>query len=274
VDTFYNDNDEVKRKDTYTYDAKKNLCSKVTTDSEGKQINYEKTVYDNDGNVLEKYEGDNEDSLILKRQYVYKDGRLISDTYYYVDGDVDYDEYDYDDAGLLIEKRHIDPEDGYIYRRWTYEYSDEGKLIEMKDAMYDHVTIEYYDEEERVVLEEFYSNEVKSGYVEYKYNEYGLEEDIQFDADGSEVRHNKTVYDDKGLKKAVLHIDEDGSEIITSAYEYDDSGNLLHSKGMFSEYTAEYNEYGYPTKIHNVNNDPTRDALPYDITEEYEYTYY
>ena len=265
---------------TYEYDDRGNLITQISVDKDGIQTDFKKYIYDEDGNKIQEIEGNNEKDASIKHMYSYKDGLLDFDRFYFVNGSTDYNEYEYDDKGQLICKKHINEEDGYVYRTWEYEYDSEGNLTEMRDSMYEHLTVEHYDKAGRKILEELYYNGEISAKYEYKYNDYGLEESIMYDSDGSIIRHNKTKYNSSGLETAVCTVNDDGTEIITSICEYDGSGNLIHRAtvnsqlGGYHEYTAEYNEYGYLTKMHNVCNDMTRDAGGYDITEEYEYIYY
>ena len=277
-ETFYSSG-VANRTITYEYDDKGNLITQITVDKDGSQIDFKKNVYDDDGNKIEVIEGDNDKDASPKQMYSYKDGLLAYDRYYFVDGDTDYNEYEYNDKGQLICKKHINEEDGYVYRTGEYEYDSEGNMTEMRDSMYEHLTVEHYDAAGQKTLEELYYNGDLSATEEYKYNDYGLEEWIMHDSDGSLINHTRTKYNSNGLKTAVYSVNDDGSEVITAIYEYDDAGNLIHRiSGRFRlgdyEYTAEYNEYGYLTKMHDVCNDMTRDAGTYDITEEYEYTYY
>ena len=125
------------------------------------------------------------------------------------------------------------------------------------------------------ILEEFCNaDEEVHAQTEYKYNEYGLEETIRYGEDGSEQQHSRTVYNDKGLATASYSSSGGREEQMQIFYEYDDSGRLIHSKGFFTEYIVEYNEYGYLLKMHKEDDSPFRSSLPVDITEEYEYTYY
>ncbi len=264
---------------TYEYDDMGNLITQISVDEDGIQCDYKKYIYDEDGNMIQEIAGDNDIDASIERMYVYKDGLLASDRFYFSNGSTDYNEYEYNDKGELIGKKHINEENGYVYRTWEYEYDSEGNLTEMRDSMYEHLTVEHYDEAGRKILEELYYNGELSAKYEYKYNDYGLEESIRYDSDGTVSRHTRTKYNSKGLETGVYTVNEDGSEKQTSFCEYDDAGNLIHRKSGDSllggyEYTAEYNEYGYLTKMHNVCNDMTRDAGTYDITEEYEYKYY
>lgn|GEM_PF-6489216 len=264
---------------SYEYDDRGNLITQISVDEDGIQTNFKKYIYDEDGNKIQVIEGDNDKDASIKQMYSYKDGLLVYDRYYFVDGDTDYNEYEYNDKGQLICKKHINEDNGYVYRTWEYEYDSEGNLTEMRDSMYEHLTVEHYDEAGRKILEELYYNGELSAKYEYKYNDYGLEESIAYDSDGTVSRHTRTKYNSKGLETGVYAVNDDGTEMITSLREYDDAGHLIHSiSGKWQmgdyEYTAEYNEYGYLTKMHNVCNDMTRDAGTYDITEEYEYIYY
>ncbi len=88
-----------------------------------------------------------------------------------------------------------------------------------------------------------------------------------------------TEYDESGNEIRGVHYNEDSEIVFSYTCDYDENGNLLYSvsdgNGLGGrEYTAEYNEFGYPVKIHIINNDPTRDIGMYDITTEYEYVYY
>lgn len=273
--TDYDKDGKVQGTYTYTYDERGNECTYTFTGVDGKPILYRKTVYDEEGNVLEVYDGDSEEDCSLQEEYIYRDGLLFSNTFYYNDGSTNYTEYTYDENGRCTEKVHFNQDDGYVYRRWIYEYDEAGKLKKMKDISHDSVYIETYDDEERKILEEFCNaDEEVHAQTEYKYNEYGLEETIRYGEDGSEQQHSRTVYNDKGLATATYSSSGGREEQMQIFYEYDDSGRLIHSKGFFTEYIAEYNEHGYLLKMHKEDYSPFRSSLPVDITEEYEYTYY
>ncbi len=84
----------------------------------------------------------------------------------------------------------------------------------------------------------------------------------------------KKLYDN-GLIKCTSIVSDDGEENIETTWEYDESGNLTHTINKFgSEYTAEYNEYGYVIRDDDFCSNPLRDAGQYDYITEYEYIYY
>ena len=265
------DSNETGRTD-YTYIENGNMSLKVSTGSG--RGSYQKIVYDADGNKTEEYDGDSEADAVLNNKYEYSDGKLIREIFYaHQEAPFWIQEYEYDENGLLIRKEQKS-EDGYIYRSWDYTYDDAGKMTHMTEEYYEY-RIEYsYDAEERPVLEEEYFNG-ELGYTQkYEYGEYGITDQyyISSDTDGW---HKRTHYDANGRKISEANVLDNGREVVQITMEYDDAGNLIHSKDTRGyEYTAEYNEYGYPIRVHDVCTDTMRNAGTYDISEKYEYVYY
>ena len=260
--------------ETFTYDANDNLLTQEYLSSNGKK-NCTKKIYNSDGNLLEVYEGDDWDDLHTERENIYEDGILTKEIWYEDEGgiwEIYYYEYEND---LLTVKRKCS-EDDYEYRRWTYTYDENGVLTMMTDVMYEHKTVEFYDEAGNVLRREYYAAEDKlSGIDVCYYGPYGLEESFRYDENGYEESHGKSYYDDNGNCIKTVDVDKKGKEQIKSISEYDEAGNLLHSESNFYyEYTAEYNEFGYITMESRVDNNPLRGAGPIDELFEYEYVYF
>ncbi len=267
------DSEEIRITD-YTYNEFGDITLEVTTYGNGDPLFYYENVYDEDGNLLEEYQGKSADDKQIDNRYEYEDGKLMVETVYSFDGSImDIYYYTYNDEGLLINKKK-ESEDGYVYREYKYEYDDEGRVSHMTDLFYEYRTEYTYDEEGRTVLEEAY---LENGDFSYGrkmvYGEYGIT-DSYFYSSKTES-HEKTLYDKKGRRVSAVSIDKDGKEHVTWTWEYDDAGNMIHSVGTKGyEYTAEYNEYGDPVKVHDVCTDPLRNAGTFDTIEEYEYIYY
>lgn len=269
---FYEKDGSVRTSVTYTYEGE-NLVSKVVAKSDG-TFDYTKNNYDADGNLIEVYEGNSEDNMYLDEKNTYESGLIRERINYNEDGSIwDRHEYEYEDGRLIKDTTIL--EDGYIYRTYEYEYDSEGKRIRMTDTMNEYKCVYSYDEEERPVLEENYNDGEFSFKVEHKYGEYGETELIQTSADGEVSRHTKTEYDSKGRIMRMSFVRENGEVNVSAVWEHDNAGNLLrHVDFSGYEYTAEYNEYGYPVKVHDVCTDMMRNAGTYDHSYEYEYTYY
>ena len=258
----------------YTYNDFGDVTLEVTTYENGDPLFYYKNVYDEDGNILEKYRGTSADDLQIDNRYEYVDGKLMVETVYSFDGSImDIYDYTYNDDGLLINKIKRS-EDGYVYREYKYEYDDDGRLSHMTDLFYEYRTEYTYDEEGRTLSEEAY---LENGELSYSrkmvYGEYGITDNYFYSS--KTENHNVTRYDENGRKVSEASVDEDGNESVIWTWEYDDAGNMIHSIGSRGyEYTAEYNEYGDPVKVHDVCMDSLRNAGTYDTIEEYEYIYY
>ena len=144
----------------------------------------------------------------------------------------------------------------------------------MTDTHYEHRIETDYDAYGREIREEGFYNDESSYTERFTYGEFGLVLYLFESASGNK-NHYVTYYDEAGRKISEVSVDDDGNETQIAFWEYDDRGNLVHSKKTKGyEYTAEYNEYGYPVKVHDVCTDMTRDAGTYDTLETYEYTYY
>ena len=271
--TFYDADGAVRTTFSYTYDGNQNQISAVTEKADG-TIRLEKKEYDADGNLLRVLEGSSEDSLTLKRELKYEGGLLMQETYYEDDGSVDhtYDyEYEYEN-GLLVRKTKILP-DGYVYRSWDYEYDSAGRLAKMTDTYHEHRDIEYYDDREQVVREEHFFRDELSGVYVNTYGEYGIEETVVTEPDGSERSHGWTYYEN-GLRTRTVNVNADGEETETGRWEYDADGRLVHftSPRGYENFLG-YNEYGDIAWEHNMCFDPLRDAGTYDERVYYEYIY-
>ena len=260
---------------SYAYEEKDWLKVKVTTDGQGNPIHYERNVYDAKGNLTETYKGTSINDATLDRMCTYTDGKLTLETNFNTNGTIfDVNDYEYNDKDQLINKTKRS-EDGYVYRNWKYEYDEEGRLSHLTDTLYEHRTEYSYDVKERPILEEGYFKDQPSYVKKQVYGQYGITDCYFKQADSEEESHEKTYYDDMGRILSVVSVDAEGKETETASWEYDESGNLIHYvAGKGYEYTAEYNEYGYPVKIHDVCRDTLRDAGTYDIQEEIEYSYY
>ena len=263
------------RKTSYTYVEKDWLMTKLVTDAEGKPIRYEHKDYDAKGNVTASYKGTSREDAVLDRTYLYADGKLTLESNWNADGTIyDLCQYEYNDKDQLVSKTRKS-EDGYVYRNWKYEYSDVGKLSHVTDTFYEHRIEYFYDENECVILEEGYFNDQPSYSQKQVYGPFGITDSYFEKADSEVVTHEKTYYDDLGRRVSTASVDPEGEETQTAFWEYDANGNLLHHKAAKGyEYAAEYNEYGYPVKIHDKCTDMLRDAGTYDIWEEIEYLYY
>ena len=278
--SFYDKNGKLTVVYTSTYDENLNLLTEVRTDSEGNVENYEKYVYDRDGNLIEEYEGDNEKELVIQNRYEYKSGKLVKDIFYGLDeNDIFWiNVYEYNDKGLLVKKSH-ESEDGYVYRTYEYEYDKNDNLIKMTDMSYGKCPhIYFYDSEERVIKEEYYGEDGELSFAtENKYGKYGLEESI---TTGRIPSHTVIEYENNGQTVTTYSVAEDGTKKETRVKTYDKDGNLLHSYSPkdallgYSEFEAEYNEYGLPVKTHSFCNEAFRDIGPVDETTEFEYIYY
>ena len=269
----YSKNGSVYSTRVYTYDDEGRLLINETNYTDGRSL-IEKNEYDEDGNLIHEYRSEDGEDFVLQNDYIYDAGKLKTKYNYSFSGEL-FDIYEYEYDGELLIKKYRHSEDGYVYRTWEYEYDDSGKCTRMTDLMHENRNITIYDDEERVIFEEHYYNDEFSFSTEHKYNDYGETEYIMKAKDGSEKVHTKTYYNDKGLRVKQTRVDDEGKEYDGIIWEYDEQGNLLHSSNVKGyEYTAEYNEYGYPVHVHDVCTDPLRNAGTYDITLDYEYEYY
>ena len=274
-ETKYEAGGAIAQKISYVYVEKDWLRVKLVTDAQDHPTHYERNDYDDQGNLTATYKGTSMDDAVLDRLYVYADGKLTMETNYNTDGTIfNIHEYEYNDKDQLIEKTERS-EDGYVYRNWKYQYDEAGNLVHLTDIYYEH-RIEYsYDDKERPILEEGYFNDQPSYERRQVFGPYGIEETFFERADSEEVTHLKTYYDDMGRRVSTVKVDANGIETQMAFWEYDERGNLLHYKATRGyEYTAEYNEYGYPVKVHDICTDTLRNAGTYDIQEEIEYLYY
>lgn len=276
---FYNEKDGLTDVYTTTYDENGNKLTEVHTDSAGTIKRYTKYVYDKDGNLLEEYMGDNEEELIIQKKNTYKSGKLVKNIDYSFDGDVFHiNVYEYNDKGLVT-LWSVESEDGYVYRTYEYEYDKDGNKTKMTDTMYGKCPhIYFYDSEERVIREEYYGEDGELSFaIDFTFGKYGIEEAVKV---GDHPSHSVIEYENDGKTSKEYSIEEDGSKKQTSIHEYDENGNLLYycsdkdSLTGYSEFSAEYNEYGDPVKIYRFNNYIFRDSPPVDETTEYEYIYY
>ena len=269
----FSKNGSVNSTRVYTYDDEGRLLTNEVIYTNGQSL-FEKNEYDEDGNLTGEYRSEDGGDLILIDEYIYDSGMLKTEYDYFFSGEL-YHIYEYEYDGDLLIKKYTHSEDGYIYRTWEYEYDDSGKCTKMTDSRYESKDITLYNEADQVISEEHYYNGEFSFSTEYKYNDYGVTEYIFKDDDGSEKVHTKTYYNDKGKREKETRLDENGNEIIVITWEYDEQGNMIHSLNLKGyEYTAEYNEYGYPVHVHDVCTDGLRNAGIYDITLDYEYVYY
>ena len=258
----------------YSYDeaGQETLCVMVGPNDEPKS--YRKKVYDGDGNLTEEYTGTSPEDARLHYLYTYEDGKLVTEANINEDGSYfDLEFYEYDEQGRLSRKTK-QSEDGYVYRLWEYTYTEEGWLGHVTDTHYEHRVETDYDAYGREIREEGFYNDEPSYTERFSYGEFGLVSYL-FESVSGNKNHYVYYYDEAGRKISEVSVDEDGNETQIAFWEYDDRGNLIHSKKAKGyEYTAEYNEYGYPIKVHDVCTDMTRDAGTYDTIETYEYTYY
>ena len=258
----------------YSYDeaGRETLCVMVGPNDEPKS--YRKKVYDGDGNLTEEYTGKSPEDARLHYRYTYEDGKLVTEANINEDGSYfDLEFYEYDEQGRLSRKTK-QSEDGYVYRLWEYTYTEEGWLGHVTDTHYEHRVETDYDAYGREIREEGFYNDELSYTERFSYGEFGLVSYL-FESVSGNKNHYVYYYDEAGRKISEVSVDEDGNETQIAFWEYDDRGNLIHSKKAKGyEYTAEYNEYGYPVKVHDVCTDMTRDAGTYDTLETYEYTYY
>jgi YD repeat-containing protein len=258
----------------YSYDeaGRETLCVMVGPNDEPKS--YRKKVYDGDGNLTEEYTGTSPEDARLHYRYTYEDGKLVTEANINEDGSYfDLEFYEYDEQGRLSRKTK-QSEDGYVYRLWEYTYTEEGWLGHVTDTHYEHRVETDYDAYGREIREEGFYNDEPSYTERFSYGEFGLVSYL-FESVSGNKNHYVYYYDEAGRKISEVSVDEDGNETQIAFWEYDDRGNLIHSKKAKGyEYTAEYNEYGYPVKVHDVCTDMTRDAGTYDTLETYEYTYY
>lgn len=274
-ETYYGADGTQEQQISYAYMEKDWLKVKVVTDAEGNQIHYERNEYDAKGNVTETYKGTSKDDYVLDRAYRYTGEKLSLETNFNPDGTIfDINQYEYDEKDQLVSKTKCS-EDGYVYRNWKYEYDEEGRLSHVTDIFYEN-RIEYsYDAKERPILEEGFFNDQPSYVIKQVYGQFGITDYYFEKADSEEETHEKTYYNDMGRKMFMVSVDAEGNETEIASWEYDDMGNLIHYKAKKGyEYTAEYNEYGYPVRIHDVCTDTLRNAGTYDIREEIEYFYY
>ena len=274
-ETEYEAGGAVIRKTSYMYMEKDWLSTKLVTDAQGKPIRYEHKDYDAKGNITAIYEGTSREDAALNRTYLYMDGKLTLESNLNADGTIyDLYQYEYNDKDQLVSKTQKS-EDGYVYRNWKYEYDDAGKLSHVTDTYYEHRIEYFHDENERVILEEGYFKDQPSYSKKQVYGPFGITDSYFERADSEVVTHEKIYYDDLGRRVSTASVNPEGEETQTAFWEYDANGNLLHHKAAKGyEYTAEYNEYGYPVKSHDVCTDMLRDAGVYDIQEEIEYLYY
>ena len=258
----------------YSYDeaGQESLCVMVGPNDEPKS--YRKKVYDGDGNLTEEYTGTSPEDARLHYLYTYEDGKLVTEANINEDGSYfDLEFYEYDEQGRLSRKTKKS-EEGYVYRLWEYTYTEEGWLGHVTDTHYEHRIETDYDAYGREIREEGFYNDEPSYTERFSYGEFGLVSYL-FESVSGNKNHYVYYYDEAGRKISEVSVDEDGNETQIAFWEYDDRGNLIHSKKAKGyEYTAEYNEYGYPVKVHDVCTDMTRDAGTYDTLETYEYTYY
>lgn len=274
-ETRYGADGTKERETSYAYVEKDCLKVKLVTDGQGNPIQYECNEYDSEGNLTETYKGTNKNDAVLDRKYQYTDGKLTVETDFKIDGTVfDIYEYEYDDKDQLVNKTKRS-EDGYVYRNWKYEYDEEGRRSHLTDTFYEH-RIEYsYDMEERPILEEGYYNDKPSYVKKQIFGQFGMTDYYFERANSEEITHEKTYYDGMGRKVSMASVNAEGKETEMAFWEYDARGNMIHHKAKKGyEYTAEYNEYGDPVKIHDVCTDMLRNAGTYDIQEEIEYFYY
>ncbi len=269
---FYDNGTTIRTSFTFTYEGE-NQVSEVIEKSDG-TFDYEKKKYDEDGNLIEVYKGKDEDNLYLDEKNTYESGLIKEKINYNENGTIwDRHEYEYEN-GLLVKDTTV-LESGYIYRTYEYEYDESGKLKQMTDTMHEYKCVYTYDDKERPILEENYNDDGLSFTVEHKYCEYGETEWVLTEADGTVKKHTQKDYDDKGRIKCASYVADDGTKSIYATWEHDAAGNLLHHTDLSGyEYTAEYNEYGYPVKVHDVCTDMMRNAGTYDYLYEYEYIYY
>ena len=196
----------------FLYDIEDNewyLNRKLRYDSNGDIIDqdkynkddglFEKLIwkYDSNGKVEEKKSYAGNGRLFGRYTYLYdSNGNMIEESYYSHNGFLVHNEtFLYDSHGNIIEKKFYQPE---LARGYTYEYSNNGKLMSARDIKEYKEYIFYQDS---VLIYKNYPHipKIREAKITYKYDNNGNIIEIDFHEVGNSMNYKRlTKYDDKG----------------------------------------------------------------------------
>lgn len=271
----YSKEGEFLSKRSCEYDEEYRLISDISLDADGVEKYGTEYVYDKKGRETQEYRIREGGTRQLASKTEYSRNEKTVEKTSYLSGDLWHiSTTNLDDFGRIL-KETVHSEEGYVYKLTEYEYTEKGNLKEKTETAYGFKSVYEYDDEGRVVKESRYNPEGElTYYYLFYYCSFGETDRIACEADGNVASHKRIKYDDKGLVVSRVDVDDKGKEEETTRYEYDEMGNLLRKESCYDKYYAEYNEYGYPVMIHDICNNPARNAGTYDNLFLYEYIYY
>lgn len=180
-------------------------------------------------------------------------------------------------AGILAAADEILKEAWYVCKLpaepgngWSYEYDDDGNVINAADDNGNALTLEY-DEDGKLIKYELISDGKTSLKNEYTYNK----KERTVSCKGMNYT-SVTYYDESWRKTKISSYDKDGDLEMEFAYEYDNRGNM--TKLSFCYDMEEYTRKGYNTfeydkdgnKIKESTYDENGEARGYNTYEYYD----
>ena len=212
---------------TKKYDTIGNLIEKTEYDAKGNIT--DKSVYKSSDELKSKAA----DSLAVKLNEKYDDkGNLIEKLFFYEDGSVFYkDTYEYNENGKAILNIKY-KSDGSIIEKYTYKYDKKGNMTEYVYSEADGednrtVTYKYDDKGNKIEIVAIKADKSIAYKYAYKYNDTGTcieevkyrtdgsveekatskkddsgnvtEEFFTYNIDNTVRKHNKKIYNDKGI---------------------------------------------------------------------------
>lgn len=190
-----------------SFDEKGNVLSEETITPEGALEHKAVYAYTAEGLIREEILMEEDDLVSEHRTMEYNtDGKLMTERLHYLDESYDETVFEYDNAGLLVAKITTDS-DGEVTSRVNLVYEN-GKLVKESE-----------ENEEGDILSSY----------EFKFDEAGnlIEERIEGGAEEYTATHE---YDADGHRKVSRKYNEDGHLIERYTYTRDEAGKLTDVK--------------------------------------------
>lgn len=231
------------------YDINGNKILEISYDDEGNVIEKYEYVYNDNNNIVSKIIFFDEEIIAERIVYVRNEKeQIISEERHYESGSIEFINYEYNETGKLILRKSID-EDNECEWEEFFEYDNDNLISEIRKD-YGKKVFERkikYDEAGNVL-------EI----IKQENNEYPIKQVFDYDNKGNEIKNliynHKNILVSKSLfeydeKSQVIKIEEqDVSKHNTSILNYDAAGNQVMQEdldiegNLIQRVVREYNE--------------------------------
>lgn len=173
--------------------------------------------YDDNGNVIARYDYNSDGSLRFKSTIVYDDnGNGIEDNIYNSDGDLKYKHIKkYDNKGNRIED-NVYNSDGSLLKKRTIKYDDNGNKIEINGYINDPLG---YSKKKSTFIYDDKGNEIE----EIRYD-FSTKNTFKYDVNGNVIESLHRYIEDGSLDSKT-----------TNKYEFDKKGNWIKKIEIVNE---------------------------------------